>query len=203
MTGGLLRQRRNLFITSVVIIFLRFGGVQVKKITLLGTELSFDKIEVLYVGIWIAFLYFLVRYYQYFKQEPDLGIMEEFWGKMNALSFRSLREEATKQYPSSENYGGEFQFSQLKKTAPFIRQGSVVVSRNESGEQEMEKYSIDIRKYSSKLLVAGVHVVVHRSMITDYFLPFLVALIALLYGFSGNWEGSFLNVLRALFNNSA
>lgn len=199
MTDGLLRQRRNLFATSIVIIFLRFGGVQIEKVALLGTELSFDNIEALYAGIWVAFLYFLIRYYQYFRQEPNLKIAKEFWAEMNIRSSARLRVEAIKQHPASENYGGEFQFSELKKISAFIRQGTIVGRQDEYGSHALVSYSTDIRKYVPQLLLAGIHVVAHTSMITDYLLPFLVALFALLYGFTGCWEGSLWNVLHALF----
>ncbi|MCK4837309.1 MAG: hypothetical protein KAS94_00825 [Desulfobulbaceae bacterium] len=93
MTEDLRRQRRNLLVVSITIIFLRFGGVTISKVALLGTEFSFQNIQALYAAIWLAYFYFLLRFYQYFMQETDKGIVEEFNKKLDGLCFTPLMED--------------------------------------------------------------------------------------------------------------
>ena len=88
MTDGLLRQRRNLMVTSLIIILLSFGGVKIEEVGALGTKLVFQRKDALYLGIWVIYAYFFFRYYQYVREEPDLGISKAFWAKVNALTAR-------------------------------------------------------------------------------------------------------------------
>ena len=75
MSSDLLRQRRNLMIFSSILWFLKYAEIEITKFSILGIEFSsFKNPNSVYVAIWIAWIYFAVRYYQYFLQEgfPNL-----------------------------------------------------------------------------------------------------------------------------------
>ncbi|HLQ25722.1 MAG TPA: hypothetical protein VK138_07510 [Acidiferrobacterales bacterium] len=184
-------------IVSLIIVLLSFGGVEIQEVGALGTKLVFGNKDVLYIGLWVIFFYFLFRYYQYFLEEDDRGIAEAFWAKVNALSFNVLRKAAAVQHSLQLNQlAGEFRFSQLQKKSQFIRTGTVVTSRGQYGEQMSSEYKINTLKYTPAFVLAVAHVAVNRSVLTDFLLPFLVAIAALIAGFSGSWEGSLCKVVE-------
>lgn len=197
MSPDLIRQRRNLMIVSVTIIFLRFGGVTVEKVGAMGLELNIANRAALYVGLWMLFLYFLIRYYQYFMQESNHGIRTEFLSKMDALCLTELRKIAQRQHPIPlEELSGTFQFSKLSGSG-LQRKGEMVIGRDSVGGFLNGPYYVNVLKLLVQAARAGIHVVFNRPAVTDYLLPFAVAAVALLYGGSGAWPGALCSVLSA------
>ena len=95
MSEGLARQRRNLISASCVLIFLKFAGVEISKLSFLG--LDFGKIgnpSALYLVIWICFVYFLSRYYQYYAQEGAVRLSRYFHEEMELHVMKRVRELA-------------------------------------------------------------------------------------------------------------
>ncbi len=83
MSEGLVRQRRNLISVSCILIFLKFAGVEISKLTFLGMD--FGKLgnpSALYLVIWVFYWYFLSRYYQYFSQEGRGRLSRYFYEEM-------------------------------------------------------------------------------------------------------------------------
>ena len=75
MSADLLRQRRNLLVTSLALTAIELAGATLKKdVSVLGASLEFTNPERIVWGLWILWAYFLVRYWQYLNEEPDLGI---------------------------------------------------------------------------------------------------------------------------------
>lgn len=75
MSADLLRQRRNLLVTSLALTAIDLAGASLKKdVSVLGASLEFTNPERVIWGLWILWAYFLVRYWQYFNEEPNLGI---------------------------------------------------------------------------------------------------------------------------------
>ncbi|WP_313603720.1 hypothetical protein [Comamonas jiangduensis] len=75
MSADLLRQRRNLLVTSLVLVAINLAGATLKReVSVMGASLEFSHPERIVWGIWILWGYFLVRYCQYLNEENDLGI---------------------------------------------------------------------------------------------------------------------------------
>jgi hypothetical protein len=70
LSPGLLRQRRNLMITSVLMPLFLLSGASLEEITLLGTKIAVENPSVIYVGISVIFAYTFIRYYQYYLRDP-------------------------------------------------------------------------------------------------------------------------------------
>lgn len=191
MTDGLLRQRRNLMVTSLIIILLSFGGVRIEEVGALGTKLIFQRKDALYLGIWVIYAYFFFRYYQYVREEPDLGISKAYWAKVNALTFMRLRKAAVMQLSLEETQlAGEFQFSGLERKSRVIRTGEVVSGRDPYGQPTYSHYEVNVLRFIPAFVWASVHVILNRSAITDYVLPFVVGIAAAAMGASSSWEGA-------------
>src|SRR6478735_9451210 len=72
MSEGLLRQRRNLLIVCILLWFARYAGVTLNKANFAGFDVEIKNMEAMFTALWLAFAYFLSRYYQYFSSEgPD------------------------------------------------------------------------------------------------------------------------------------
>lgn len=197
MSEGILRQRRNLMVVSLIIILLSFGGVEIQEVGALGTKLVFAKKDALYIGLWSIFFYFLFRYYQYFLEEENRGIADAFWAKVNASSFETLRHMAADQHSLKlDQLAGTFLFSQLQKKSRFVRVGTVVTGRDSYGSSTNSEYTVNAIRFIPTLIFASVFVTLNRSALTDFVLPFLVAVAALLAGFSGSWEGALCKVVH-------
>jgi hypothetical protein len=74
---GFVRQRRNLMIVSLVLLFSEATELKVEKINVFGTELFVNHPYAVNVVLWVVALYWLVRYYQYSRAEYH-GALEQF-----------------------------------------------------------------------------------------------------------------------------
>lgn len=72
MSNGMLRQRRNFMGISIFVPFYLTSGLEVKKITILGNEALVKNPQVLTYSLAVIFLYFAIRYYQYFLEEKNV-----------------------------------------------------------------------------------------------------------------------------------
>ena len=192
MSEGLFRQRRNLMVTSLAIILLRYGGVTIEKLGTSGLELKFQNLNAVDAVLWIVFLYFIVRFHQYLRQESDLGIMSAFWSKVDARCLNKLIMGATTQYPTIliSPAKDELRLSSFQRKSGFLWSRNVCIKRSEYGDPTMSEYTVNVLRFCFDFLVAACHVALNRSAITDYVLPFLLAGFALFYGVSGDWPGS-------------
>ena len=62
---GFVRQRRNLMIVSLVLLFSEATELKVEKISAFGTELLVGQPQAVTMALWVAAVYWLVRFYQY------------------------------------------------------------------------------------------------------------------------------------------
>src|SRR5688572_4338476 len=71
--AGFVRQRRNLNVTSLGLVLLVTAGISLKEISILGNTFELKRPEALPAAFWLAWAYFLVRYYQYLRDLQDSG----------------------------------------------------------------------------------------------------------------------------------
>jgi hypothetical protein len=75
------RQRRNVMATSIVLLVFDLADASVGEVSVLGTKLVIGNPQVVAVGAWVMWAYFLLRYYQFWRESPG---------------FRKLLHEATR-----------------------------------------------------------------------------------------------------------
>jgi hypothetical protein len=179
MSEGLVRQRRNAISIACVLIFLKFAQVQIDKFSFLG--LDFGKLgnpPALYLAIWIFFLYFVFRYYQYFSQE---GV-----GKLSIAYYEDLMGHV-KQIAKSIDKNANFHPHQLitmKNEGWGIR---VTYRRSEEDQlPEVNNIKYPIKSYRKHCLVSASNITLNSSVVTDYLLPFLLVVFAVVYCFHGS-----------------
>lgn len=62
---GFIRQRRNLMVVSLVLLFSEVSGLTIEKLSVFGNELLIDKPMAINAALWVAGVYWLWRFYQY------------------------------------------------------------------------------------------------------------------------------------------
>lgn len=176
MSPDLLRQRRNLLITSLALVAINLAGATLKKDdSLFGTSLEFSNPERIIWGIWIIWGYFLVRYWQYFNEEENLGIHKAMgdWIKRKIIF-----DESDYEY----TYWISWQYLIFWK----------LLSQHKNAMEY--EYSVSNLEPQNKItkafwtLQAFVSVATKTPRFTDYLMPFLVALCPLLIKLWDIWK---------------
>ena len=194
MSDGLTRQRRNLILISILLWFLQFGGVKVGKLSILGIEFEhFSNSSAVYVALWLGWLYFLIRYYQYFAQEGIPKLIKAYGDTMDLICSPTIRKLVLASHPHDirEDCG----LHTLKKW-DWTYHGQEEIGQDATGELKLNNYTMKISKWILwKEIIRSIwSISVNQSAITDYILPLVLAGCVLINGYSG-WEGSFYDVL--------
>lgn len=84
MSASIVRQRSNLFIVSLWLIFIIHSGVTINSVNIIGIHLSISKIQSVKHGLWIVWLYFLIRFYQHLKVDGKARLERAFGNSISA-----------------------------------------------------------------------------------------------------------------------
>lgn len=181
MSEGLVRQRRNLISVSCILIFLKFAGVEINKLTFLGMD--FGKLgnpSALYLVIWVFYWYFLFRYFQYFSQEGRVRLSRCFYEEMERrvmIRVRILADEVKEK----SNFQPH-QLITLKNEGWKIR---ITYDGGEDGmggrKTEVENIQFPTNELFKFRALALKSMTLHTSVVTDYILPFILAVGTLMY----------------------
>lgn len=73
--GGFIRQRRNLIVISLVTLFAQYADVTLSQLNVFGNVITIGHPIAIRAVLWIAWFYWLVRYFVYYHDVGDKG----FW----------------------------------------------------------------------------------------------------------------------------
>lgn len=196
MEEGLLRQRRNLMIICVLLWLMKSGGVEFSKISFAGFDVAFKNPNALILSIWIAFTYFLFRYYQYFSNEGNCKLKQVFSNSLERKCEPLIRQLVEEKYP--QNLEKIYDYKTLKKNL-WIYKGNNIQHPYDpvSTEMKLEPFEIAIGRWKlwKGILSAIMDSIFRNSVVTDYLLPFILADLILYYCGTNNWNGSFLRLI--------
>ncbi len=170
MDTGLLRQRRNLILVSSALLLFDFANVTVTKVSVMGTELLIGNVKVLVYFAWAMWGYFLLRYYQYLREEKDLGISAGVKSQFDAKAWRYTF--------------GIINKTQISGTIEFKRQGlrwTYSVKEYDTGHSNLHETKAGFLPLIPTywwLARAFYYVAVHTPKATDHILPYLLAIAA-------------------------
>ena len=204
MNEGLLRQRRNLIAVCVLLWVMKYGGVTFTKFSFVGFDIAFKNPNALTTTIWIAFTYFFYRYYQYITSEEIRKLSQGYKESTNSKCKPKIEEIILKCDPSHVS-GGYCSFSHLRSNKwTYEWQSSMTKEECEAlGEPEPPAYSSKMVSRSvlitpwmlrKQIINAVVDSTLRHSVVTDYLLPFFLAIGVLYYCGSPDWARSFFNV---------
>lgn len=183
MNPDLLRQRRNLIATSAFLVLFDVANVQIAKVSLLGNDLIIGNVRVLIYSAWCLWAYFLLRYYQYWRVEPDQYIRKSFAKHLDSL----VRTYTQVQAGRDSTWQA---FNEYKIT----RTGFLSWSYTLQGYNPGQGSVVDIKTSPLPLwrlflwnFQSALHVGLHTPHATDHILPFAVSIAAPIVGVITKW----------------
>lgn len=199
MTEDLRRQRRNLIMISFILCFMKYGGVVIAKTTLLGTEINFTNILAIFLALWLIWLYFCIRYYQYFMQEGLPKIRFSINDMLTEKCRIKIKSIVISKHPNIEEGSSQmFDYNILKKTNWFtiLFIGREPIKNDAFGKKQEFNMEINIWELWKEFLKSYCQVFFNQSVITDYIFPILFGVFTFIYCNFGNWDGRVLNLIR-------
>lgn len=76
---GFVRQRRSLIVVSLALLAFQEIGATLHELNLLGNKVELTAPLPVALPLWVAWFYFVVRYYQYFRDVGDVGLRQVMW----------------------------------------------------------------------------------------------------------------------------
>lgn len=197
MGEGILRQRRNLLITCVLLWVMKYGGVTFSKFSLAGFDVAFKNPDALVLSIWIAFAYFLYRYYQYFSDEGVDKLQRVFNAALEKKCEPIIQSLVKSKFPTN-NDAIRYSYAFLKRDR-WVYKGHALGGEYDPstgtviGNEHFE-LAIGRRKLWKGILSGVMDSIFRNSVVTDYLLPFVLAFFILYYCGTNDWSGSFLRL---------
>lgn len=196
LQNNFIRQRRNLIGISLVLFFYQSSGIVMNTITILGNTLNISAPSRIYYLLWIAWGYFLLRYYQYLRNISKLPLKEVFDSKM-----QQYVPVAAFKFFKSKMFDPEKDAHDLEPPYKFFLNNNIFIKRQGPKEWQLD---LAITVYSEKksqyistgathtILVdsflltrqkikSAFYVALNTRFVTEYYLPFLIAAIPLCY----------------------
>lgn len=213
--NGFIRQRRNLIVISLVLLFAETSELSINKLNVFGNELLIRSPFIVTVALWITYFYWLWRYYVYFHDLGDKGFGNKFGTRLSVLVdqwskkkfdmdstwrqgiVKEARDQLTKAQAGNTNLQNvlnsphDWRLTDAGPTGKRIfREISVqarlglFVMRN--GNQLMEhqaywRFVVDGLDAIVLNTRASLYVLAHTRILSEYFLPYLIASAPLLY----------------------
>lgn len=176
MNADLLRQRRNLVVLSLVLLLFSISETTIgAKVSVLGTELVVGNPGVLKPLAWVFWFYFLLRYYQYWRAEPDSPIRDAFKAQRDKLILAAYPvERLCKQGESVRNARFILEHRGLLRSEVILqdRDPTRGISKNVATES-VGRWAVFFWSIRSAL-----HVAFNTRHATDHILPFALAVAA-------------------------
>lgn len=212
--SGFVRQRRNLILASLVLLFSLIHETKpIHEFSIPGTKLEFTYPVNIHWYVTIVFIYFLLRYYVYFRDIGDISFKTAQTRRLErivllhiarlfrarptlrdklqtdleaALKIQNQNQQPGPKKPAAkENWelsgitiNGRIKFRHLEVDARFLtRSGTNENWANDTHERiildGLEAAKINVR--------AGLYVLMHTRIFTEYFLPFGIAALPVMY----------------------
>lgn len=189
MSDTFRRHRRNLMATSLLLCFMKYSGLVIRRITPMGTEIILDDEKAVFVMLWLLWFYFVVMYYQHFRQEAVAKLSRSWLSTVNERCKPKIESLVREAHPAV-NPARLFQYSTLKKVDRFMKQ----YDGEESAGGGQFSMSIPSWQLWPSLIRSAFQVSVNQSTLMDYIFPWFLALGTLIYCHTGEWQGGIANV---------
>ena len=183
MSDHLIRQRRNLIITSLIVVFILYTGVQISKVAIFGIEIQTPKQQALMNTLWAIWAYFFIRYYQYLRIESGTG----FWGICVYKAKINIAIMVGKQINNETEHGPRTErgiiLHNMEKMSLFEWDYLIKDYNPETGTEE-EVGRVHFKSYQFVLPIAKgiINTIINTAKFTDNVLPILIAFLTALYG---------------------
>jgi hypothetical protein len=99
IVGGFNRQRKSLLATSLVLLAFQSVDAQLRSISLFGNSIELSAPLRVVTPLWVAWVYFLIRYYQYLRDLGDKGLHAAYRNRLVNLANSLARRHAARLLP--------------------------------------------------------------------------------------------------------
>jgi len=172
------RQRRNLFVISLVLLFAETSRLTLSKLNVFGNELLIQDPIVVNYALRAAWAYWLLRYLQYLGHVSGLHEIRETYGnRLDGWVREIVRRRAIRECQTPENY----YFKEISSRTFWwwrVQHGENILVEGSPQTRRQDDRSTTL-KFGDLLLPrirAWAHVILGTRLATEYVLPFLVAL---------------------------
>lgn len=189
--SGFVRQRRNLLVVSLVLLAFQATGATISTINAFGNVVNLKSPTSVIIPLWVAWGYFLARYYQYLRDLGDRGVLAKYVAHLHDLVGRAAIKQLPKYYdartltsyphPSAPAFTDtRTEVTQKLKRMWIVRvRGYVHIRDTDSQGSWGTNVEQSILLPNTSLLPlrvrAVIWVVLHTRLATEYGLPFVVA----------------------------
>lgn len=178
LSAGTLRQRRNLLITAIILIMVHHADIKIGKgLQLQGISLEIGSPDQLHKLLYIGLLYFAWRFYQYFSSDQAHSFIKAQYRELrDRMLDGAVLKEIFRANPEIKSLTGEYKYKRLQRDERYYYRVRLEGSQLKSGgnseitETRIPKVRVEIRRLGASLLF-----VARGKILTDYYLPFLLA----------------------------
>jgi hypothetical protein len=194
MTDQFLRQRRNLFVVSAILLALCLGGVDLQELSFAGMKFSaFRKPEVFLGGVWVAFGYFAYRYLVYSLECSPEELKKTFTRELERAVNPRIEYIVRRKY-SKPNEACRFSYAFLRRDDRTYKGQALLPTDSDPSKHEIKDIKLPISIWSTLPweLWGIFRFTVFTPVVSEHLLPFVIAAGTFFYcGFFATWEGSF------------
>ena len=195
---GFVRQRRNLMVVSLVLLFSEATELKFEKINVFGTELLVNQPYAVNAALWFAAIYWLWRFYQYSRlaYEGSLQrVIQDYIFKFDVL-WPVIQKELHKSDPKLIEPIEDLmetpmlectQYGSLQYMPKYV-EAEVSISKVVNTKQRMASQGIGSRKVRVKgselfrlRVRSWINLIVHTTLFTELLLPYFVFSLPVLY----------------------
>lgn len=193
---GFVRQRRNLMMMSVALFLVETAGVKFSELNLLGSKLFIENPDVINKGLWIAFIYWVYRYYVYFHDIGPKGFMDQYSARMlnyvYAIALKQLKRDSVKMEPlvkegrTKLRLGHDHTYYRRSLWSYEIKLAVIasLAKRDDDNPKSLDFDHYVVRAPISLAIAhtrAWMYVLTRTHLFSEYLLPFVVALLPVGY----------------------
>lgn len=167
ISDGLLRQRRNIMLVSLLLPLFFLSGASIDKINILGTIITVANPTIIKYSLVVLFGYFFLRYWQYYQEETYVKNMarqmcEHIYHLENMYLLKKARNKASFLDPSilsicfaDPRYSSGGRFTAIPKnkdktTFPFMRSCEFYIHAEDRGysdrQEKIDEFHIILSK---------------------------------------------------------
>jgi hypothetical protein len=182
------RQRRNLIAVSILLVIAQQTGITIDQINLLGNEFKLLSAYSVASLLWIPAIYWMIRYYQAVRDLGDLGFANKLSGVLNRTllprrAFQQYLRTADRPRDMSEASKATWDEPEVAHDLTGYRV-KLKVHWHDAGRYTSASPDVFISHKEARwpVIRGWIYVLFHTSLFTEYALPPILFLIAVIQG---------------------
>ncbi|MEQ6169048.1 hypothetical protein AAOE16_17755 [Ekhidna sp. MALMAid0563] len=172
--------RRNSNVASILIMFLATAEVQLRETAFLGFKFSIERPEFIYLWIWIFWGYYLIRYYQFYRDYD----FKDYRGRKHEFFKDHYSKEALK-YLQQEDDVNAISFNLRSRQ---VTNGRLVVLVNEMGGGTHHLQISDNEKINRIKKISDFHFFFARPQYITIYSPIILSILTLIVVNLYDWK---------------